>query len=467
MNVTAETLSSISVAALVTAMITNDKQKSAYTLVVGLGITGLSVARYLIATGENVVVADSRENPPGLQALRADYPQIEIVLGEFDEALFMGADRIIVSPGVSTHEGVLQHAMQQGVEVIGDIELFAQTVNAPLLAITGSNGKSTVTTLLGEMAQACAVDVRVGGNLGTPALDLLDNKAELYVLELSSFQLENLHSLRPLAAVVLNVSPDHLDRYDSFESYAQAKQNIYHNCEHVVVNRDDSRVNAMQAGHKQITGFTLHEPANGDYGLRSFDNEVWLCKGDEQIIRQSDVKLTGQHNIANVLAALALAEAAGFSMDAVLQTIRSFAGLAHRTQLVAEKHHVSWVNDSKGTNVGATIAAIAGIEVKNRLILIAGGLAKDADFSSLKHVVADKVRSVVLLGKDAPIIEQALQDIVPVWYARDMFDAVGIAAELAHPGDTVLLSPACASFDMFNGYQQRGEVFVQAVEALS
>lgn len=467
MNVTAETLSSISVAALVTAMITNDKQKSAYTLVVGLGITGLSVARYLIAAGENVVVTDSRENPPGLETLRTAFPQTEIVLGEFDEALFMGADKIIVSPGVSTHEGVLQHVIQQGVEVIGDIELFAQQVNAPLLAITGSNGKSTVTSLLGEMAKASGVDARVGGNLGTPALDLLDDKAELYVLELSSFQLENLHSLKPLAAVVLNVSPDHLDRYDSFESYVKAKQHIYHNCQQVVVNRDDPQVNAMQTGHQQVIGFTLHEPANADYGLRSVDNEVWLCKGNERIIRQSEVKLTAQHNIANVLAALAMADAADFAMDAVLKTIRTFAGLAHRTQFVAERNHVSWVNDSKGTNVGATMAAIAGIEVENQLILIAGGLAKDADFSGLRSVVTDKVRSVVLLGKDAPKIEQALQDVVPMWYAKDMFDAVGIAAELAHPGDTVLLSPACASFDMFNGYQQRGEVFVQAVEALS
>jgi UDP-N-acetylmuramoylalanine--D-glutamate ligase len=467
MNVTAETLSSISVAALVTAMITNDKQKSAYTLVVGLGITGLSVARYLISRGETVVVTDSRENPPGLDALRTSYPQTEIVLGEFDEALFMGADRIIVSPGVSTHEGVLQHVIQQGVEVIGDIELFAQHVNAPLLAITGSNGKSTVTTLLGEMAKASAIDVRVGGNLGTPALDLLDEKAELYVLELSSFQLENLYSLKPLAAVVLNVSPDHLDRYDSFESYVKAKQNIYHNCQRVVVNRDDPYVDAMQAGHRQVAGFTLHEPAGSDYGLRCVDDEIWLCKGNEKVVRQSDVKLQGQHNIANVLAALAVADAAGFSRAAVLQTIRTFSGLAHRTQFVAEKNHVSWVNDSKGTNVGATMAAISGIEVKNRLILIAGGLAKDADFSSLRSVVEDKVRSVVLIGKDAPKIEQALQDVVPVWYAKDMFEAVGVAAELAHPGDTVLLSPACASFDMFNGYQQRGDVFIQAVEALA
>lgn len=467
MNVTAETLSSISVAALVTAMITNDKQKSAYTLVVGLGITGLSVARYLISHGENIVVTDSRENPPGLEVLRTTSPQTEIVLGEFDEALFMGADKIIVSPGVSTQEGVLLHAIQQGVEVIGDIELFAQQVNAPVLAITGSNGKSTVTTLLGEMAEASAVNVRVGGNLGTPALDLLDDAAELYVLELSSFQLESLYSLKPLAAVVLNVSPDHLDRYDSFESYAKAKQNIYHNCQHVVVNRDDPQVDAMQAGHRQVAGFTLYEPADGDYGLRCIDDEVWLCKGNEKIIKQSDVKLHGQHNIANVLAALAVADAAGFSRGAVLKTIREFAGLAHRTQFVVEKNHVSWVNDSKGTNVGATMAAIAGIEVKNRLILIAGGLAKDADFSSLRSVVEDKVRSVVLIGKDAPKIEQALQDVVPVWFAKDMFEAVGVAAELAHPGDTVLLSPACASFDMFNGYQQRGDVFVQAVEALS
>lgn len=466
MNVTAETLSSISVAALVTAMVTDDKQKSEYTLIVGLGMTGLSAVRYLTAQGVNVVVTDSRQQPPGMAELEKNYPDVNAYLGEFDEALFMGASKIIVSPGVSMREGVLQHAQHQGVKVIGDVELFAQEINAPVIAVTGSNGKSTVISLLGEMARAENLNAVIGGNIGVPVLDLIKQQAELYILELSSFQLESLQSLKPVAAAVLNVSPDHLDRYESFEDYVQTKANIYRHCKVAVVNKDDAYVAAMQAAHKQVAGFSLSEPVQDDFGLRKFDGENWLCKGGQKLIKQQDVNIQGQHNLANALAALALGEAAGFSMQNMLSTLMTFTGLKHRTQFVAEKNSVTWVNDSKGTNVGATIAAISGIEVKNKLILIAGGLAKDADFSPLKNALIDKVRSVVLIGKDAPMIEQAIESVVPSWYAKDMQEAVSIAANLAHPEDTVLLSPACASFDMFDGYEHRGDMFIQAVEGL-
>jgi len=466
MNVTADTLSSISVAALVTAMVTNENQKSDYTLVVGLGVTGISVVRYLKSLGNNIVIVDSRKEPPGLEMLKTEFPEVCVYLGDFDEALFMGAKQIVISPGVSLKEDVIQHAILQGVDVVGDVELFAQQVSAPVIAVTGSNGKSTVISLLGEMANTAGINAVVGGNIGVPVLDLINSNADLYILELSSFQLESLKSLKPVAAAVLNVSPDHMDRYASYDEYVAAKKQIYHKCKVAVINKDDDRVIDMQSGHQFITSFTLNEPAHGEFGLRKFDGETWLCKGGKKLIAEKALKLSGQHNVANALAALALGEAASLPLADMLITLTRYSGLPHRTQFVAEKENVVWINDSKGTNVGATVAAINGIEVKNKLILIAGGVAKDADFSSLKDVLKDKVRTVVLIGKDAPKVEQALESVVPSFYAKDMQDAVNISADLAHPGDTVLLSPACASFDMFNGYEQRGEVFIQAVKAL-
>ncbi len=466
MGVTADTLSSISVAALVTAMVTDNSQNSEYILVVGLGVTGLSVVRFLHKQNKNIVVVDSRNTPPGLAELESEFADVSVCLGEFDEALFMGAAQIIVSPGVALKEPAIQHAMVQGVEVVGDIELFAQQVSAPVIAVTGSNGKSTVISLLGEMATAAGINAVVGGNIGIPALQIIDVEADLYILELSSFQLESLHSLKPVAAAVLNVSPDHMDRYESLQEYTQTKKHIYHNCKVAVINRDDKPVAAMQNGHNFVSGFTLDEPAHGDFGLREFNGETWLCKGGVQLVAQSELKITGSHNLANALAALALGEAANIAMDNMLVALKKFSGLKHRTQWVAEKNHVTWVNDSKGTNVGATLAAITGIKVKNKLMLIAGGIAKDADFSPLKKVICDKIRTVVLIGKDAPQIEQVLQGCVPVFYASDMDDAVHIAADLSHPDDTVLLSPACASFDMFNDYEHRGDMFIKAVEGL-
>ncbi|MCW9012691.1 MAG: UDP-N-acetylmuramoyl-L-alanine--D-glutamate ligase [Gammaproteobacteria bacterium] len=447
-------------------MVSTENNKQEYTLVVGLGITGLSVVRHLKNQNQEVVVVDSREQPPGLDELHKLYPEISVYAGEFDQALFMGASKLIVSPGVSIAEPVIQHAVAQGVEVVGDVELFAQQVTAPVIAITGSNGKSTVTTLVGEMAKAAGLNVAVGGNIGVPVLDLLNSQADLYVLELSSFQLETLHSLQPVSATVLNISPDHMDRYENFEHYTKVKQSIYQNCKVAVINRDDPCVKDMTSGQKFISGFTLGEPAVGDFGLREFDGETWLCKGGKKLIAENALNLGGRHNTANVLAALALGEAANLSIDDMSKALVSFTGLPHRTQWVAEIDGVAWYNDSKGTNVGATLAAIDGLRVENKLILIAGGLAKDADFSALRNAVEDRVRLVVLLGQDAPKIEQSLENIVPVFYAKNMDDAVHIAADLAHVGDSVLLSPACASFDMFQGFAHRGEVFMKAVEDL-
>ena len=387
--------------------------------------------------------------------------------GPFDEKLFVNADQIVISPGVPVSNLEVQSALSNNIDVIGDVELFAREVTAPVIAITGSNGKTTVTTLVGEMARKAGINVAIGGNIGIPVLDLLKQNADLYVLELSSFQLETLFSLKPVAATVLNISADHMDRYEDVSAYAKVKQHIYDKTGVAIVNRDDEYVKAMSGQAGKATGFTLHEPGENDFGLRVIDGDVWLCKGRHEIIAESDLKIAGRHNTSNALAALALGEAAGIPMIAMLEALREFSGLPHRTQWVAEQNNVTWINDSKGTNVGATVAAIEGLNVENKLLLIAGGLAKDADFSSLKSAVEEKVRCLILLGRDANLIEKDLDDVATVYHVATMDEAVNLAADLAESGDSVLLSPACASFDMFDGYEQRGEVFMQAVRMLS
>ena len=445
---------------------TDHHHNRAYTLVVGLGVTGLSVVRHLLAQGQALRVVDSRQQPPGADVLQREFPQLELLRGAFDKDVFRHAAQIILSPGVALAEPAVQQAIEAGVKVIGDIELFAREVKKPVIAITGSNGKSSVTTLVARMAKQAGMKVAVGGNLGEPALELLGQNADLYVLELSSFQLETLHSLKPVAATVLNISEDHMDRYASLNAYATAKQQIFSHCQNPVINRQDVRVQSMLSDDLEAVSFGLDEPAEGQFGLRLINDRQYLCKGRQPLLAVDECRLQDKHHLANALASLALGEAAGLPMEAMLAAIRDFGGLPHRTQWVAEKHQVQWVNDSKGTNVGATLAAIEGVAVKNKLVLIAGGLAKDADFTPLQAALKDRARAVVLMGRDAAKIAGVLDETITQLYARDMNDAVQLAADIAEAGDTVLLSPACASFDMFKGFEDRGEQFMQAVAAL-
>lgn len=438
-------------------------------LIVGLGKTGLSCARFLAARGIEIAVTDTRLHPPGLDELEAEWPDVAVFVGGFDAEAFERADMLLVSPGVSLREPLIAEARAKGSEVLGDIELFARIVEAPVIAITGSNGKSTVTSLVGEMAASAGRQVAVGGNIGTPALDLIDEQNDLYVLELSSFQLETTNSLNACASTILNISEDHMDRYSSLTDYTAAKAKIFHGSGTLVINKDDPRVTAtldMISSGRSVVYFGLNEPASEhEFGICYQANEPWLCLGKENLLAVSELRIKGLHNQSNALAALALGYAAGLSIPAMLNALRAYTGLPHRCQWLGEYNQVNWFNDSKATNVGATLAAIEGIEA-NQIVLIAGGQGKGQDFTPLAAVLSDKVRKVILIGEDAKIIAQSIDRHVDVLYANDMAEAVAYAAEQAEAGDAVLLSPACASFDMFSGYEQRGEVFTGLVRSL-
>ena len=440
--------------------------KACRTLVVGLGKTGLSVARYLSRQGVPVAIVDSREQPPELVHSRAELPaDVALFLGGFHKDAFERAEQIVLSPGVSMQEPEIAAAVARGVPVIGDIELFAQAARAPVIAVTGSNGKSTVVVLLSAMARRAGLDVRTGGNIGTPALDLIEaDEPDLYVLELSSFQLETLQSLQPQASVVLNISDDHLDRYRDLQDYAAAKQAIYQHAALQVVNLDDPVAAALADAQQPIAGFTASAPAANEYGLLEVAGETWLARGEVRLMPASGVQMAGRHNLVNALAALALGEAAGLPLTAMVETLGEFQGLPHRMQYLTEHNGVRWFNDSKGTNVGATLAAIEGVD--GQVVLIAGGDGKGADFSPLAAALQRKGHGAVLIGKDAPLLEAVLQDAVPVRHADDMLQAVQLAAGMAQPGDCVLLSPACASTDMYRNFEARGEAFMQAVREL-
>ncbi|HEV2111608.1 MAG TPA: UDP-N-acetylmuramoyl-L-alanine--D-glutamate ligase [Gammaproteobacteria bacterium] len=442
------------------------KQRRIKTLIVGLGKTGLSCARFLTAHGEEIAVTDSREHPPGLKDLRAMLPDAAVFLGGFSDDALKHADRVVLSPGVDAHTPFVAKARALGLPVMGDIELFAHYARAPVVGITGSNGKSTVTTLLGVMAERAGRAARVGGNLGTPALDLLkDAEPELYVLELSSFQLEITESLACTAATVLNISPDHMDRYADLKQYAAAKERIFSGCRTAVLNRGDAAVRAMGAGAKARVSFGLDAPAAGDYGVLGSGPGEWLVRGTERLMPASVLAMRGRHNLANALAALALGDAVGLPMAAMVDALQDFRGLPHRMEYLVTVNEVTYYDDSKGTNLGATLAAVEG--VTQPLVLIAGGDAKGQDFALLAEVLAKKARAAVLLGKDAPLLERAFAGRLPVRRVKDMDAAVQAAAELAQPGDMVLLSPACSSLDMFENFEHRGRVFAAAVRRLA
>ena len=452
-----------------------------HSVVVGLGKTGASCLRYFAKRGIAVRATDSRRAPPGLAELGALADSLDLRLGGFDLSLLDGASQVLISPGVSLEEPIARAARARRIEVLGDIELFARHVQAPVIGITGTNGKSTVTTLVARMAAAAGRRVLAGGNLGVAALDLLEQPVpDLYVLELSSFQLETTSSLKLKAAVVLNVTADHLDRYPSVAAYALAKSRIFAHAATVVLNADDPLVSAMRGaatragagGPVRTVTFSIAGAGAGadtdggraDFSLLRDGAKTFLARHGAALLDTARMKISGLHNAANALAALALGEAAGLPMPTMLKALESFPGLPHRSEWIADVAGVRYVDDSKGTNVGATMAAVAGMP--GPLVMIAGGQGKGQDFTPLAQAFRGKVRHAVLIGQDAAVLAAALEGVCTLETVASMPNAVAAAARMAVAGDTVLLSPACASLDMFRDYGQRGDVFAAAVRSL-
>jgi UDP-N-acetylmuramoylalanine--D-glutamate ligase len=435
----------------------------AAVLVVGCGVSGVSAARFASACGARVRVVDSRDEPPGAPALFEHCPKASLIVGELDSMLLEGMTHIVVSPGVDLREPLIEAARERGLDVVGDIEWFAQVVDAPVVAITGSNGKSTVTAWVGEIAQAAGLNYAMGGNFGTPALDLLADEIELYVLELSSFQLELTHRLAARAATVLNISADHIDRHGTVEHYAALKARIFAAAEVAVTNTDDARAAAMPTGSARVLRFGTAPQA--DYRLLDTGDARYLARGDQPWLACEELRLAGRHNQLNALAVWALAEAAGIDQAVIRRGLTRFAGLPHRCETVAEIKGVRWINDSKGTNPGAMMASLAGMDTP--VLLLAGGQAKGADFAELGPLAGDKARVVIVFGQDRDTIAAAVDAYVPVERVDTLQQAVRAAANRAERGDTVLFSPGCASFDQFDNYVHRGESFVAAVEELA
>jgi UDP-N-acetylmuramoylalanine--D-glutamate ligase len=432
-------------------------------LVVGLGKTGFSVAKFLQQQAIRFAVVDSRDKPPCHDVLTQDYPDTPVFTGGFDEEAFEVATHIVVSPGVSLQEPSINKALGSGVKLVSDIDLFACATQTPIIAITGSNGKSTVTTMLGAMGCASDVKTAIGGNLGVPALELLDKNVELYVLELSSFQLERTSVLNAKAATVLNVSIDHMDRHSDINQYANEKNRVFSGNGVMVLNDDDSMVKKMEVPGRDTVLFSVHK--NNGFHLETRQDENWLMNEDKPLMRQAELAVEGLHNVANALAALALGAVVGLDTERMCRALQSFKGLEHRMQKVAQIKGVTWVNDSKATNIGACIAALEGYQKK--VVLIAGGDAKGADMNQLASAIKAKAKCVVLMGKDAGAIEAAINSTVPSYKVATIEEAVLLASNLAEEGDSVLLSPACASLDQYKNYQDRGNKFTTAVEELA
>ncbi len=438
-----------------------------HALVIGLGETGYSCVCYLTQQGFHVSVADTRDVPPKLKQVKDRYPEIKVFTGGLPASAFSAVDMVVVSPGVPVAAAPIAAAISKGVEVIGDIELFARQAPAPIIAVTGTNGKSTVTTLVTEMFQASGVKTLSGGNIGVPVLSLLAEPVpDFYVLELSSFQLETTYSLNAAAATILNISSDHLDRYHNLDEYAGAKARIFQGQGAIVINADDARVLDMVPPARPLIRFSAGPPANeNDYGISRHQGEDWLVRGKDLLLPLTALALSGRHNATNVLAALALVEAVGVSSVESINAARRFQGLPHRSQLISRHNNVRWINDSKATNIGATLAALEGLH--EPVILIAGGECKDADFAQLQNAVEEHVKTAILIGHDTPLLREALSGCTEIHEADDMQAAVAYAHGIARPGDSVLLAPACASFDMFNNFQERGNAFIRAVQEVT
>ena len=445
----------------------NDTDLHYDAVIVGLGKTGLSCFRYLSNQGLNVAITDSREEPPELLELRAEFESASVYLGQINEQVLLASDQIILSPGVSLDDKSIKLSIENNIPVFGDIELFCQKAQAPIIAVSGSNGKSTVTTIVAEMTRLAGLKTYVGGNIGIPALDLLsDSSPDLYVLELSSFQLETTYSLNAHASVVLNVSPDHMDRYSSLKNYANTKKRIYSGQGLMVLNKDEEYIHSIMDSKRDTIYFSLGAPEGENFGLINHNNEVWLSQGNEKIINKNQLKIKGEHNISNALAAMALAGAVNVPTNIMADVLKNFTGLEHRCQLVREIDNVSWYNDSKATNVGACIASITGLCELGNIILIAGGDSKGADLSGLNPIVKKYIKRVFLFGIDANKLADVMGSDVDKEFVNNMNEAVKGASKIADPDDIVLLAPACSSLDMYKNYQQRGDAFISAIDAL-
>jgi UDP-N-acetylmuramoylalanine--D-glutamate ligase len=446
------------------SLITSDKRR----IIIGLGQTGQSIARFFASRGLPFAACDTRESGAAIDAFQLHYPDVELQTGPLNGEWLSQADELVISPGVAKDQPAIQAAVESGAKLIGDIDLFAREVSAPIIAITGSNGKSTVTTLVWQMAVDSGCRAEIGGNIGIPVLDLLAKPAaELYVIELSSFQLETTHDLKASAATVLNMSADHMDRYDGMQGYHAAKHRIYRHCQQAIFNREDALSRPLVPNSTKQISFGLGAPDLNQYGRLMVAGKPWLARGAEALMPVNDMKMRGEHNQLNALAALALCESQGLDQASLLKTLSQFPGLEHRCQWIAEQDDIGWFNDSKGTNLGATLAAVVGLgetqEHSRSLILIAGGQAKGQDFSDLKDPAKRYLKSLILIGEDRQQMASEIS-FETTYFADSLKDAVRLAQSQADTGDAVLLSPACASFDMFSGFEDRGHQFVAAVQ---
>lgn len=439
-------------------------------VVIGLGRTGLASVRFLKNHGHAVIVADTREKPPNLKIFEQKFPKVELHVGALPADKMLVADAIIAPPGLERTHPVFESARLKNIPIWGDIELFSQHNHAPVIGITGANGKSTVTSLVGAMFKRAQVSALVGGNIGVPALDLLESKQqpEYFVLELSSFQLEITYSLKLKVAAFLNISRDHLDRHGSMDNYIQIKQGIFKHAQTAVFNRHDKHTTPQYPVANHIT-FGLDEPEPGHFGIRSHQGEPWLAYGDECLLPTASIKLFGQHNVLNALSALAIGHAVGLDRTAMLAELEAFTDLRHRCQVISEKDGVTWINDTKGTNVGATKAALESVAkmIPGKIILIAGGKAKDTDFSELEDLVSAHVKTILLIGKDGPVVGKALSNCAECVECGEMANAVKLAKQIAQAGDAVLLSPACTSLDAYANFEERGDAFIELVSELN
>ena len=444
-------------------------QRGGLKVVAGLGISGVAAVNFLHEQGYRVAVTDSRANPPGHDQISTE---VQSSFGALDQELLLAAEEIIISPGLDPKLPEIQAAIAKGIPVVSEIQILRRATDKPIVAITGSNAKSTVTTLFGLMAADAGKKVAVGGNLGRPALDLIKDDPELYVLELSSFQLETTSNLNAEVAVVLNMSEDHLDRHGDMMGYHTAKHRVFQGVKKVVHNRDDSLTRPLVPDSTPMQSFGLNAPDLNQYGvLREDDGTMWLARGRERLIQSSELYIQGMHNIANALACLALGEAIGLARESMLATLKTFKGLEHRCEFVKEVHGVRYYNDSKGTNIGATLAALDGlgaaIQAKGgKVAIILGGQGKGQDFTALREALTQYAKVAVLIGEDRTMIENAIQGTTALLHAQTLEQAVHLCQQHTQANDVVLLSPACASFDMFKGYSQRGQQFVACVNAL-